>query len=121
LLLSVWVLTQVMPQAVYPPLQVMPQVPVVQIAAPLAGTVQACPQVPQLPALLERSTQAPLQFVSPDGQEIMHVPVWQTCPVGQTLPQAPQLLMSPCRSTHTPLQLVCPAGQLTTQPPLEHT
>lgn len=75
--------TQVEPLALYPVLQVMPQAPLVQRAAPLAGVAQLRPHWPQWLVLLLRVTHCPLQRVWPLGQP--HALALQTCPAGQAL------------------------------------
>jgi hypothetical protein len=51
-------------------LQVMPQIPPLQIAVPLAGVGQTFPQLPQLLGLVCSSTQVPEQFIWPEGQQM---------------------------------------------------
>ncbi len=66
-------------------------------------------QAPQCLSSLVRSTQAPLQFVLPAGQQRLaeHVPLQ----AGAL--QLPQCLASEVRSTQVPPQLVLPAAQQT--------
>lgn len=52
--------------------------------------------------------QAPLQFDVPVAQA--HVPLWQLCPVAQTLPQAPQFPESTVRLRQAPLHGVVPVA-----------
>src|SRR5258706_292261 len=92
-------------------------------------------QAPQLLTSPLTSIQVPLQLSSPLWQHnpleqlpeqhspfctqaapsakqvVIHVPLEQVVPCGQTLPQEPQLLLSICRFTHMPLQQVWPVGQ----------
>jgi len=66
--------------------------------------LQARPQPPQSVLLVSRSTQAPLQTVSPDGHT--HALLWQVAPVGHTVPQPPQLLLSVAVLEQVPLHPV---------------
>jgi hypothetical protein len=50
----------------------------------------ACPHVPQLLLLRERSKQLPLQSVCPGGQAARQAPLTHTEPSAQTLLQVPQ-------------------------------
>ena len=59
---------------------------------------------PQSEGSVVRSTQAPLQSVSPDAQVVVHTPAEQTWPVAQAMAQAPQLFGSLSVSVQTPLQ-----------------
>jgi hypothetical protein len=65
------------------------------------------PHPPQLLLSVCVSVQMPPQIVNPEpgGQELVHVPPWQACPVGHVLPQAPQLPVPVCR-THAPLHMI---------------
>lgn len=110
LLGSVWVLTQVPLQHVWPAeqggLQTFWQVPFTQVFWPGGQTV---PHDPQLVASLCRLTQPPEQEVKPLAHE--HVPLLQTMLAPHALPHPPQLLASVCRLTQVPLQVVWPSGQ----------
>jgi hypothetical protein len=70
-------------------------------AAQIVPPEQTVPQAPQLPALDSKSTQAPLQVVSPVPQ-VPHIPWLHEVPAEQAVPQAPQLVGSDRRSTHLP-------------------
>ncbi len=72
-------------------------------ALQLPFAVHECPQYPQLPPLVWRLTQTPLQFVCPLGQEQtppVHVPPVHVCPA----PQAPQYVVDVLRFTSQPLE-----------------
>jgi hypothetical protein len=102
-------------QSAKPALQVMPQLPFVQVAAPLAE-LQTCPQLPQLLRSLLVSTQDPLQKVWPAKQT--QVPLTHVWPPEQVLPQVPQLLLSFCRLTQEVPQAVNVLLQVKLQAPL---
>jgi len=81
-------------------LQRSPQVPLAQVALPLATPGQTLPQRPQLPALVRVSTSQPLaarpsQSAKPAWQATPHRPAVQVGEAlgapGQAAPQRPQL------------------------------
>ncbi len=98
-------------QSPKPRLQLMPQAPLAQKAAPLAGVGQALPQAPQAATSVLVLRQVPLQFCVPVWQEAAQVPMAQTWPAPQGLPQAPQFARSLWVSVQSPPQAVCPVGQ----------
>lgn len=88
--------TQALPHLTKPVLQTKPQPPALQVAVPLAGAVQALPQLPQLFGSVAVAMQALPHFVYPLSQAKPQAPDAQVglpfAGSGQTLPQAPQLL-----------------------------
>jgi len=94
-------------------------VPPAQVASP----PHTLPQVPQLVALLDSLTHAPLQFVVPEAQFRAQAPAEQTSFAGQAVPQPPQLAGSLCSSTQAAAppvpQAVSPALQ--PQEPFVHS
>lgn len=88
------------PHFVKPGLQVNPHWLLVQVGVPLEGAVQTVPQPPQFEVSLATTTQLPLQFVVPIGQDIVHEPPAQTSFVPQVFPQVPQSSLSLCVLTH---------------------
>jgi hypothetical protein len=72
---------------------VNPQVPVVQVAVPFAGTAQPTAQPPQSSGSLLVSTHCPLQFVFGEHAEVQ-APAEQASPAAHFMPQPPQLLGS---------------------------
>lgn len=51
---------------------------------------------------------------------VLHVPVWQVCPIGQTLPHIPQLFESVLRLKHAVPQNVVPGAHAIPQRPAMH-
>ena len=82
------------------------------------GTTRLTPHAPQFIELLPRSTQPPLQSVSPAPHPLPHAPPLQTSVAPQALPHAPQLDRSELVFTHAPLHAVVPVGHA--QAPLTH-
>ncbi len=99
--------TQALPQApqfigsAFPSTQALPQserllghallqAPATQLTLPALGLAHAFVQAPQWAELELRSMQAPLQFVVPAGQTVVHMLAEHTCPDGHVVPQAPQ-------------------------------
>jgi hypothetical protein len=66
------------------------------------------PQAPQFVMLVVRSTQAPLQDVSPVAQPVVQTLFTHSSPMVQRLPQPPQLRGSLVGSTHVPPHIVVP-------------
>lgn len=79
--------------------QVKPQVPVVQVAVPLAGTPQALPQVAQLSGSEPRSVHFPVQSVWPTGHIEVQTPAEHASPAAQASAQAPQFCGSEASAT----------------------
>lgn len=88
---------QAVPQRFSPPVQVLVQVELLQVAAPVPAVMeQAVPQLPQLLASLVRSLHEAPQLVNPELHvPAAHVPLEHAVvPLGtavQALPHAPQL------------------------------
>lgn len=80
---------------------------------------QGAPHCPQLPSSVLRSTQALLQFVSPDPHWVVHWPSLHTWLLAHCLPQSPQFAGSESVSTHCPEQAVAKGGQAQL-PPRHH-
>ena len=72
----------------------------------------------QLAESVRRSTQAPLQVVSPAAQLSLHIPAEHTCGGTHALPQAPQLFGSDATDTQPAPQSPYPLAH--TQAPLLH-
>jgi hypothetical protein len=106
--------TQAAAQSSSAPRQVCEQVPPTQ-ASP-AG--QSLPHPPQLPSLVARSTQLPLQMLWPLGQVVPQWPAEHAWPLVQATPQPPQLAPSVLVSTQASPQRVRPVGQLAPHLPL---
>jgi hypothetical protein len=102
--------TQAVPQSIWLPEQLVPQLLLLQTWLP----VQTVEQVPQWVA--SEATQEPLQLSMPEGH--LHWLSWQVCPPEQELPQTPQLLESLAVFTHAEPQSVCPELQVTPVPPV---
>jgi hypothetical protein len=102
--------TQAVPQSIWLPEQLVPQLLLLQTWLP----VQTVEQVPQWVA--SEATQEPLQLSMPEGH--LHWLSWQVCPPEQGLPQTPQLLESLAVFTHAEPQSDCPELQVTLVPPV---
>ena len=78
--------------------------PPLHTGAAFAGALHTMPHAPQLEVSVLVSTQEdPHVVLLP--QSVLHVPLWHTLPLGQTVAQAPQCAGSELSSTHLPLQL----------------
>jgi len=82
--------------------------------------LQATPQVPQLAALVIRSTHAPLHAVCPLGHAATHCPCAHDCPLLHAAPQPPQWFGFVSVSAHSGPFAVSHGwnGQLAEQVPL---
>jgi hypothetical protein len=116
-------------QLPHPPLQVMPQTPAAQVAAPLV-VLHALPQAPQCAVAVPRLVSQPLaalpsQSPKPTLQRKPHMPPPQVgealARAGHELPQPPQFAGSVRRSKHCPAQKVSPVPQTLPHAPPEHT
>jgi hypothetical protein len=81
--------------------------------------VHALPQLPQLPELCCRSTQTPLQSISPLGQ--VQVPEVHVAPPVHAMPQPPQFRLSLVASMQLPLQRIWLPLQVLAHVPMLHT
>jgi hypothetical protein len=117
-------LAGLMSQSAKPGLQVTPQRPATQTAAPRAGAGQALPQAPQFITSPWTSTQDSPQRCSPGAAQVApHAPPEHTIPAGHARPHAPQLVRSVIRGASQPLtgtasQLPKAALHVTAQAPL---
>jgi hypothetical protein len=84
-------LTQLPPHELKPASQAIPQLPLLQVALPLATPAQAVSQLWQWAGSLAVSTQAPPQLVVPFGQFATHLPLEQASSAAQGLSHPPQL------------------------------
>jgi hypothetical protein len=71
---DVRVFTQAVPHLLKPALHAKPQLPELQLGAAFAGATHTSPQTPQFDVSVWVVTQEPLQFVVPDGQEVVQAP-----------------------------------------------
>ena len=82
-----------------------------QVATAPVGAGHRLPHTLQFDEFVARSTQAPLQGVSPPVHDALQLPPVHTSPVPHAVRQLPQCFESDARSTQLPLQSVKLAAQ----------